>query len=1371
MKIKKRIAAFSLTIILLISLLPAALAANDASVIKSISLGNSAKGISTSTIQPGSSRYLTLYVPYSYSGSCIFDLHNDLVYDTDLTVYKSIVITPAADTIALSNILDSSYIKLSVTFNLTSESDTDVKSETDYYIRVVKADQIAPVFSGVLNLSVNLSAASVSLKTTISDAYSPNEGKALGYVAVDGSNSDTGSLAFPSGLSFGSEIPVASLDSLAFLPVASGVVSYSVTAYDSANSKVGTAVMTITVYSKPAVSSAIAMTVYIGSTQNFTKADFSSHCSMNGSDVQEIEITLSDTAAGTWYVNGSAVPSGTITLSALPDISLSFSAAVAGTASFSWNVENAAGYADSVGSGTITVSTASLTLTSYTASTSVIRGSTFSTGVSSFAYQPATAALKYLKIVTIPSAADGYLSLSTALPASTSLGYLAVAANTALKAGTVIPYSYIAYLQLATKSGGTGAYVSFTWSATADASAAGASWASAASYTVYFKTGGTVNYQTTMNVPVNLSASDFSSVLISSAGTSLSSIAFTLPISTSGKLWYNYSLADKTGTAVAAKTLYYASSNPNISAITFVPATGYSGTVSIAYSAYGLDGSCVIGTLIINVQNFSGGIVSCTIDKNGKIQLDASDFSKTFKDSTGSTLSYLRFSLPAPAYGTLYYNYVSSSNFDSTVSAYSNYYVYTAPYLSYITFAGAADYTGTVLINYTAYNSSGNGYSGRLIVFIVDSPAGIVTYNVKENGMINLSGSDFSSEFIKVTGAVMSYVLFASPDKNSGSLYTGYSSGTKTGTKVSSSTKYYYGAPPDISGITYVPASGFTGEVSVKYTVYSSSGKAYAGKLKFEVGEGDGGTISLSTAVNMPVNLSSANFVRSFYVSSGGKALSNVVFTLPSISYGSLYYGYSSTYGSGTAVSSGNRYYVDASPFISNITFVPAASYTGTFTISFTAYSSDGTSYPGKILMTVGAINGMIYYRTSLNQAITFNSSDFYSACYNLLNSTVSYVSFSLPSPSEGTLYYGYSQSYGYYNAVSSSSNYYYSGFPYISQVTFVPASGFSGTLSFGFTGWDTSGNLFYGTVVISVSDSLGGNVSCSTDNETPVGIKATDFSTAFQQSTGSGLYCVSFTPPEASAGQLYYGYVSASNYSSAVTSASRYYLSFSPLLSNVSFVPNSSFSGTVTIAYTAYTSAMLQYSGKLTITVRDANAYPFTDVEDSYPWAANAIQYLYKNSVLQGSGDGLFNPGDNMTRGDFMLMLYRAFKLTASGSDNFSDVPSGSYYFDAISACKALGIAKGNGGYFYPGDPISRQDAMVLILRTLYINGNPPDPGSSDTLSGYSDNGDISDYASDSVAALVGAGYVQGSGGMLRPKSLINRAETAKMLYNVLSA
>lgn len=1372
MKVLKRIISYLFIAVLLLGFLPAAAAADDdRNVLTSVT------HIETGTYTlTGADRNITLTVPSGYAGSSV-----DLSVGLDITsspAYKNVVASPplSPDSVA---VVGGSHIPLTVTYNLTDEPDGAPKGQTIYHVYVVRAAAVPSSFSGTL-LKHFAAPGSVDfladdLAPEFQQFYSKNDGTELGAISITGSNPSFGTLKRNGGnYIFGDKINIADIGQLMFSASSTGTVSYDVKAYSTGSPEepIGNVVLTITAYAAPEVSSAIADTISKGTVMTFTPAYFATHCNLYGMPLEAIEITPLGTTLGTWAHGGTAFTAAR-TIPAAQLGSLTFTANSTGTVAFTWRVTTEAG-TTVPGAGTFTIESPKLTLAPYAGAT-IMKGSTWPLSLAHFVYTPSTVDLSYIKVTVIPPAADGSLYLTTALPKDDVVGYPAIAANTALKAGAVIPASYISYLRFSTKNTSTKDSVAFTWTATTDNKISSATWGDAVPYTVNFITAGVLQYTVDMNIPlpfmtsynsVTVISSDISSRFQAATGSSLSYVTFTLPDKNSGALYLNYDVSKKTGTAVAASGKYYTAKSPNLANITFVPAKDYTGTLEISYNAYMENGAYITGTLRITIYNNPGGTISYVTDKNSPIQLDAKDFQAAFLSATGKPLSHVYFSLPASGQGALYYDYTLSGDFQWPVSSAQKYNVYAPYYLSLVTFVPYSNFKNTAVISYTGYTETGAAYSGRLYIFVADSPAGIVRYQVKENGTITLSGADFSNEFIGVTGSLMSYVTFTPSADTSGSLYYQYDASAQTGTKVTSATKYYDGKGPDISAITFVPAKNFVGTVVVTYTAFTAGGASYAGKLKFTVYEG-AGVISYNTESGKKLVMNTSDFLSAFAANSGGKSLSSVTFEIPSATYGRFYYNYTSPSHFDSVVSGDRKYYVSSSPYLSNVSFIPNESYTGSFTVAYTGYTSTGASVTGKIKITVnGTQNGAVTYETNSLTPLTFSAADFIAAFTRKSGNPLSYVRFTPPNTSYGTLFYGYNPQSSYNTPVQPASYYYTTQ---LSTVTFVPNTDFSGALAISYTAVDTSGYAFTDTLLITVKSSDIGTITYDTDINAPVVFNSDDFNAAFLNKTGSSLHYVTFTLPPSSSGALYLGYASPSSYVSAVTAAGKYYRSFSPLLSDITFVPRAGFYGTVTISYTAYTTANTAYRGKIIISV--GMTTPFTDITAPYAWAKEAVAYLYRNGVVLGTGDGKFNPANNISRGDFVLMVANAFSLTNSGTGNFPDVPSGSYYYDAIAAAKALGIVSGAGGKFSPGAGLTRQDAMVIIINTLDAVGKPLNPGSMSDLYGFSDASQVTDYAVSSVGALVRAGLISGSNGKLNPKSMISRAEMAVILYNVLTA
>jgi hypothetical protein len=130
------------------------------------------------------------------------------------------------------------------------------------------------------------------------------------------------------------------------------------------------------------------------------------------------------------------------------------------------------------------------------------------------------------------------------------------------------------------------------------------------------------------------------------------------------------------------------------------------------------------------------------------------------------------------------------------VSSSSYYYVHEAQFLSHVTFVPYSDKTGPVVISYNCYTEDGTlSGSGKLYIYIVDSPAGVIQYSVRANGSTALSADDFSTSSSASRGGYVLCHLYAAP-RDKRSMYYQYDSDTGTGTKVTGAIKYYNGKGP-----------------------------------------------------------------------------------------------------------------------------------------------------------------------------------------------------------------------------------------------------------------------------------------------------------------------------------------------------------------------------------------------------------------------------------------------------------------------------------------------------------------------------------------------------------------------------------------------
>ncbi|MGN0458442.1 MAG: S-layer homology domain-containing protein [Eubacterium sp.] len=173
--------------------------------------------------------------------------------------------------------------------------------------------------------------------------------------------------------------------------------------------------------------------------------------------------------------------------------------------------------------------------------------------------------------------------------------------------------------------------------------------------------------------------------------------------------------------------------------------------------------------------------------------------------------------------------------------------------------------------------------------------------------------------------------------------------------------------------------------------------------------------------------------------------------------------------------------------------------------------------------------------------------------------------------------------------------------------------------------------------------------------------------------------------------------------------------------------------------------------------------AETFTDLEN-HAWAKDSIYALKEKGIISGISETEFAPGNNIKRGDFILILTRMLSVNDEFTENFADVPESAYYYSAVGSAKAAGIASGDGANFMPEASITRQDLITLAYRAFLAKGYIVETEDYTVLDAFADKDNISDYAAAPMASMVKAGIIQGSDGNVSPKGNATRAEVAVM-------
>ena len=514
--------------------------------------------------------------------------------------------------------------------------------------------------------------------------------------------------------------------------------------------------------------------------------------------------------------------------------------------------------------------------------------------------------------------------------------------------------------------------------------------------------------------------------------------------------------------------------------------------------------------------------------------------------------------------------------------------------------------------------------------------------------------------------------------------------------------------------------------------------------------------------------------------------LSTAVYSATSGYTPSSIYFYAGSYGTfnGTSSSSATAYTNSSTTY-----FTAGSSYTGftnpNMSISFTAYDS---AYSSKKVLAKGTIKfsaaSSIVYNATSSTPVYFKASDFtdyftkavggsYSSSYYA--PSLSYVTFGTPtlsnrSVSAGSFYNGSSA------IIANTTKVYASELGYVS---YTPSSStYTYTVSIPFTAY---GTYYYGSTA---TRTVSGTVTIKVNDGHVITMVGTDFKSASIwsdiTSKHPGVSYVSFSQPQSTAGKLYYGYSSIASKGSLVSYTDRFnnsnynysYASTNKSIDGIYFVPAADCLDTVTLTYTAYTSATATtgVSDTITFTITKKTASSiFNDVTASNTgkWSADAIDFLARNSIVEGGSYGTFNPNGNMTRGDFVLMLYRlAGKPSVSGISNpFTDVKSSDYYYNAILWAYRNDIVTGvDAKTFAPKKNITREQ----IAATLYRMAGSP--STSGYLTGYYDYAKIHSYATNAMRWAISNGVITGSNGYLTPTNNATRAQVATMLHRYLT-
>ena len=183
-----------------------------------------------------------------------------------------------------------------------------------------------------------------------------------------------------------------------------------------------------------------------------------------------------------------------------------------------------------------------------------------------------------------------------------------------------------------------------------------------------------------------------------------------------------------------------------------------------------------------------------------------------------------------------------------------------------------------------------------------------------------------------------------------------------------------------------------------------------------------------------------------------------------------------------------------------------------------------------------------------------------------------------------------------------------------------------------------------------------------------------------------------------------------------------------------------------------------------------DMDRLPFVDVPEN-TWYRDAVSYVYRNGLMNGTSSTTFTPGGSMTRGMLVTVLWRIDGAVPVSNEErvcFEDI-GGAWYTDAVAWAYSNGIVNGvSATRFEPNRIITRQEAVTIFHRYC-VDTSLMSAGSTAELNGFADKDSVEFWAGDAFAWAVSTGLIEGSvsGGKvyLNPNDHLNRAQAAILL------
>ncbi len=171
-----------------------------------------------------------------------------------------------------------------------------------------------------------------------------------------------------------------------------------------------------------------------------------------------------------------------------------------------------------------------------------------------------------------------------------------------------------------------------------------------------------------------------------------------------------------------------------------------------------------------------------------------------------------------------------------------------------------------------------------------------------------------------------------------------------------------------------------------------------------------------------------------------------------------------------------------------------------------------------------------------------------------------------------------------------------------------------------------------------------------------------------------------------------------------------------------------------------------------------------YSDVRSS-DWFYEDVKFVRDRGLMNGTGENLFSPGAQTTRGMIVTILWRLDGSPDAEASKFEDVKPDAYYSKAISWASDNSIVTGyDAKRFGPNDIATREQFAAIMYRYAGYKGLATVAG--EIPDNISDKDMISPYAVEGLGWAYGKGLITGmTKTTLAPKSYTQRSQVAAIL------